>query len=368
MLKRSQNCRWCGRIVHGTDRHCSQCPVLFQLLLAEIHRRDASTSKETGPPQIWPMSCPAVDISACLADPLVDDNHDQLKDMALTAKTRCLLCGEPVQDIQAWRRHIKQKHEPQHEIARRIADSATVLNASVTRPCPWCRVHFQKSAREHRRKCLPLLQLGLRHDSITHAHADDARAAAGGGLGTELPNGLDGTQPTTTRTAEQAADASGAAEQVPQGRGKRSRKGNAIGQEDTRAGGRGGAMDGFGARRSDNPPDTAHADQSGIQARATADILGSRQELCSLPGSRQPWHDQHADSSQPGMAPTVRGRHGDDSQTYQNRAGHPSPPNSGNGQLDFADSAPVVVHRVERGAEEGPAIKQAGDRKRRACM
>ena len=30
MLKRSQNCRWCGRIVHGTDRHSSQCPVLFQ--------------------------------------------------------------------------------------------------------------------------------------------------------------------------------------------------------------------------------------------------------------------------------------------------------------------------------------------------
>ena len=187
-LKRSQTCRWCGRIVHGTDRHCSQCPVLFQLLLAEIHRRDASISQETGPPQTWPMSCPAVDISACLADPLVDDNHDRLKDMALTAKTRCLLCGEPVQDIQAWRRHIKQKHGPQHEIARGIADSATVLNASITRPCPWCRVHFQKSARERRRKRLPLLQLGLRHDSITHAHGDDARAAAGGGLGTELPN------------------------------------------------------------------------------------------------------------------------------------------------------------------------------------
>ncbi|CAE7329088.1 pksN, partial [Symbiodinium pilosum] len=212
-----------------------------------------------------------------------------------------------------------------------------------------------RAALRFRRGQRTAAETGLRHDSITHAHADDARAAAGGGLGTELPNGLDGTQPTTTRTAEQAADASGAAEQVPQGR-----------QEDTRAGGRGGAMDGFGARRSDNPPDTAHADQSGIQARATADILGSRQELCSLPGSRQPWHDQHADSSQPGMAPTVRGRHGDDSQTYQNRAGHPSPPNSGNGQLDFADSAPVVVHRVERGAEEGPAIKQAGDRKRRA--
>ena len=132
-------------------------------------------------------------------------------------------------------------------------------------------------------------------------------------------------------------------------------------------------MDGFGARRSDNPPDTAHADRSGSQARATANILGSRQELCPLPGNRQPWHDQHADSSQPGMAPTVRGRHGDNdiashsmgssttrmaSQTHQNRAGHPSPPNSGNGQLDFADSAPVGVHRVECGAEEGPAFKQ----------
>ena len=112
LLKRNQNCRWCGRLVHGTDRHSSQCRVLFQLLLAKIHRRAASTSQETGLPQTWPMSCPAVDISACLADPLVDDNHAKLKDMALVAKTKCLLCGEPVQDIQAWRRHIKQKHAP----------------------------------------------------------------------------------------------------------------------------------------------------------------------------------------------------------------------------------------------------------------
>ena len=372
MLKRSQNCRWCGRIVHGTDRHCSQCPVLFQLLLAEIHRREDSTSQEASSPQTWPMTCPAANIAACLADPLVDDNHDQLKDMALTAKAKCLLCGETVQDIQAWRRHLKQKHGPQHEIARGIADSATVLNASITRPCPWCRVHFQKSAREHRRKCLPLLQLGLRHDSITNAHGDDARAAAGDSLGAELPACPDGAQPTATRTAEQAAGASGAAEQVPQRRGKRCRKGNAICQEDTRAGG-GGAMDGFGARRSNHPPDTAYAGQGGSQARATADILGSGQELRSLPGNRQPWHDQHADPSQPGMAPTVRGRHSDydaashsmgssmtrmASQAHQDRAGHPGPPNSGDGQLDFADSAPVGVHRVECGAEEGPAIKQ----------
>ena len=111
LLKRNQHCRWCDRIVHGVDRHCSQCPVLFQLLLAKIQRQAVSASTVTTLPHTWPMPCPPMDISACLADPLVDDNHAKLKDMALVAKTNCLLCGEPTQDIQAWRRHVKQKHD-----------------------------------------------------------------------------------------------------------------------------------------------------------------------------------------------------------------------------------------------------------------
>ena len=73
-----------------------------------------------------------------------------------------------------------------------------------------------------------------------------------------------------------------------------------------------------------------------VQARR---LLGLQHRIriwqtCS---NRQPWHDQHADSSQPGMAPTVRGGRGDNdieghpmgssstrmaSQAHQNREGH----------------------------------------------
>ena len=42
---------------------------------------------------------------------------------------------------------------------------------------------------------------------------------------------------------------------------------------------------------------------------------------------------------------------------WQARLTRIGPPNSGGGQLDFADSAPVSVHRMECGAEESPAIK-----------
>ena len=71
-------------------------------------------------------------------------------------------------------------------------------------------------------------------------------------------------------------------------------------------------------------------------------------------------------------SPAVRGRHGDNdiashsmgssstrvaSPAHQDRDRRPGPPNSGGGQLDFADSAPVGVHGVECGAEESPAIK-----------
>ena len=70
------------------------------------------------------------------------------------------------------------------DIVDALGQSSTLLAASLTRPCPWCDVHFQKSAKEHRKKCLPLLQLSLRHDTI--ADTSGAGTTTSGGVGTQL--------------------------------------------------------------------------------------------------------------------------------------------------------------------------------------
>ena len=103
LLKRDQPCRWCGKIVHGTDRHCSQCPVLFQLILAQVRRQAASATPTIKLPSTWPMPQPAMraSIAECLANPDAESDYSCLKHMATVAKTHCLQCGEPVQDIQA---------------------------------------------------------------------------------------------------------------------------------------------------------------------------------------------------------------------------------------------------------------------------
>ncbi|CAE6924592.1 unnamed protein product [Symbiodinium sp. CCMP2592] len=165
LLKRDQQCDWCQRKVHGAERHSSQCPVLFQLLLAKAQRQAGSASTSLTLPTAWPMPMPATQrsIADCLANPHSDDNHGMLREMASVAKQNCLL----------WRTcpgytNLKTKHEPQHEATMKLATSEALLAASIERPCLWCNVHFQKSARAHRGKCLPLLQLCLRHDYNSH--------------------------------------------------------------------------------------------------------------------------------------------------------------------------------------------------------
>ena len=59
LLKRDAEFRWCTRKVYGTGRHCSQCPVLFQLVLAHASRHAVSASRETEVPDTWPMPPPA---------------------------------------------------------------------------------------------------------------------------------------------------------------------------------------------------------------------------------------------------------------------------------------------------------------------
>ena len=145
LLKRDQPCRWCDRTVHGADRHCSQCPVLFQLVLEQIRREADSASPQIDLPTEWPMPQPALQksIAECLAEPTAEHDYALLKNMPKVAKTHCLLCGEQVQDIQDWRRHTKAKHEAQRSLVDALGRSSTLLAARLIRPCPWCDVTFK---------------------------------------------------------------------------------------------------------------------------------------------------------------------------------------------------------------------------------
>ena len=368
LLKRDQPCRWCDRKVHGADRHCSQCPVLFQLVLEQIRRDADSASSQIDLPIDWPMPQPALQksIAECLAEPTAEPDRALLKNMARVAKTHCLICGEQVQDIQDWRRHIKAKHEAQRKLVDDLGQSSTILAANLTRPCPWCDVHFQKSAKEHRKKCLPLLQLSLRH--VADADASGAGTAAGGGVGTKLSSCRD-TDARTPRECGAGEDESWTAKQIQKGPGQGNTQ-ELTSQAKPRTGSRGRVLDGpRSARRGDDPAHPSPSGQGGVQARTAIDITGSGSLLRLFPRFGSSRSDRYVGPGQPGLAPAIRSRHSDnvitgdtmgrspsrvEDQTRQDRERRQCSPDSRGGPLDHADSAPVDLdlHRMECGAKE----------------
>ena len=117
-------------------------------------------------------------------------------------------------------------------------------------------MHFQKSAKEHRRKCLPLLQLSLRH--VADADAPGAGTAAGGGVGTKLSSCRD-TDACTPRECGAGEDESWTAKQIQKGPGQGNTQ-ELTSQAKPRTGSRGRVLDGpRSARRGD---DTAHPSPS----------------------------------------------------------------------------------------------------------
>ena len=88
-------------------------------------------------------------VNTIIANSLILTQADEAPEdeqmMARVAKNRCLLCGEPVHDVQMWCRHIKQQHAAQHGKAQNLAESSALPQACIQRPCLWCKVHFQDS-------------------------------------------------------------------------------------------------------------------------------------------------------------------------------------------------------------------------------
>ena len=258
--------------------------VLFQLVLAQLRRDADSASPQIALPVDWPMPQPALQksIAECLAEPTAEPDYAQLQHMARVAKTHCLICGEQVQDIQEWRRHIKAKHEAQRQMVDELGQSSTLLAANLTRPCPWCNVYFQKSAKEHRKKCLPLLQLSLRH--VTDTDSSRAGTAAGSGVGPELSACRD-TDARTPRECGAGEDESWTAKQIQ----KRPGQGNTqelTSQAQPRTRGRGRVLDGpRSTRRGDDQTHPTPSSQGSVQARTAIDITGSGSLLRLFPRS-----------------------------------------------------------------------------------
>eukprot|EP00439_Symbiodinium_sp_Y106_P003703 s9611_g1.t1 len=162
--------------------------VLFQLVLAQLRRDVDSASPQIALPDglAHAPACASEKQAECLAEPTAQPDYAQLQHMARVAKTHCLICGEQVQDIQEWRRHIKAKHEAQCQMVDELGQSSTLLAANLTRLCPWCNVYFQKSAKEYRKKCLPLLQLSLRQSQTQTPLEPEQQLAAVWGLSSPL--------------------------------------------------------------------------------------------------------------------------------------------------------------------------------------
>ena len=99
------------------------------------------------------MAPPATNIADSLTLTQAEKAPEDAQMMTRVAKGRCLLWGDPVHDVQMWRRHIKQQRAAQRGLAQHLAESTALLQACIQRPCLWCKVPFQKAAREHRKKC-----------------------------------------------------------------------------------------------------------------------------------------------------------------------------------------------------------------------
>ena len=242
-------------------------------------------------------------IAECLAEPTAEPDYAQLQHMARVAKTHCLICGEQVQDIQEWRRHIKAKHEAQCQMVDELGQSSTLLAANLTRLCPWCNVYFQKSAKEHRKKCLPLLQLSLRH--VTDTDSSRAGTADDSGVGPELSACRD-TDARTQGNAARARTNPGLPSKFRKGLGKGTHKSSQAKRSREQE-----AEEEF----LDGPGSTRRGDDQTHSTSSSQAASRHEQQLTSLEAEVGHHGLLGIGPSQPGLAPALRSRHRDDVST-----------------------------------------------------
>ena len=214
LFTRDAACPLCLKQVYGVERHALQCPVLFQACFMSC-----LASAPPAAPNLW-HKLRSLTRDACAEHlqgltPLTQEATEALSQY-------CALCARDdiethIMDLQAWRKHLQQAHGVAKEVLNiRFHEQAALVN--ISRPCPFCRLPFQKSPKLlHRAKCLPLAQLL----SVKHGYAGDGGIPDCGTVGTGLTNEGVVRLHTTSSQGQRREDE---ASEIPQaGQGTRQR-------------------------------------------------------------------------------------------------------------------------------------------------
>ena len=180
LFTRDAACQLCLKQVYGVERHALQCPVLFQACFMSC-----LAIAPPAPLNLW-HKLRSLTRDACAEylqglAPVAQEATEALSQYcALRARDDI---ETPIMDLQAWRKHLQQAHGVTKEVLNvRFHEQAALIN--ISRPCPFCRLPFQKSPKLHRAKCLPLAQLL----SVKHGYAGDGGIPDSGTVGTGLTN------------------------------------------------------------------------------------------------------------------------------------------------------------------------------------
>ena len=213
LFVRDAECSLCLKQVYGVERHALQCPVLFQAcFMSCLFNAPALV------PNIW-HRLKSLTREACIAHlqgllPVAQEVSEPLN-------LFCVLCARndieaPIMDIQAWRRHLLQVHKVAKEVLNtQFHEHAALIH--VSRPCPFCRLPFQKSPKLHRAKCLPLGQLLSVKHGYYRVSGDPNRRS----VGAVLTNAGDAHSHTTGSQGQRREGEACQISQTGQGRGQR---------------------------------------------------------------------------------------------------------------------------------------------------
>ena len=146
LFTRDAACSLCLKQVYGVERHALQCPVLFQACFMSC-----LISAPVVAPNIW-HQLKSLTREACVAH--LQGSIPVTQEVSEPLNLFCVLCARkdieaPIMDIQAWRKHLQHVHGVVKEVLNtQFHEHAALVH--ISRPCPFCRLPFQKSPKLHR--------------------------------------------------------------------------------------------------------------------------------------------------------------------------------------------------------------------------
>ena len=255
LFTRDAECPLCHKQVYGVERHALQCPVLFQACFMSC-----LISAPAAAPNIW-HQLKSLTREACIAH--LQGSLPVAQEVSEPLNLFCVLCARKdieasIMDIQAWRKHLQQVHGVAKEVLNtQVQEHAALVH--ISRPCPFCRLPFQKSPKLHRATCLPLAQLL----SVKHGYAGISGDPDCGSVGAGLTNEGDAQLHITGSQGQRREGEACQISQTGQRSGQRP-AGRAKAPGASRRRGDGGPGPGV-ADRATNNPHSAGETRSGTQ-------------------------------------------------------------------------------------------------------